>query len=362
MFYRSLGIGFFLFLIVSTLQMSCKKEEPELPDLTIDLASLPFDNLSDYGFFTGSINDLSPYKGVIPYELITPLFSDYSEKARFIWMPSGVSAAYSEDGVLDFPIGTIIIKNFFFNNDLRDASLGRNILETRLLIRQDTAWQQASYVWNEAQDNAAFTVIAKQVNVEWTHYDGSTRSTTYYIPNKNDCKGCHNVDKELLPIGPRVRNLNSSYAYPDGTMNQLDKWVTQGYLTSLPASNVPKLARWDDATSGSLEERARAYLDVNCGHCHSLEGPANNSGLFLNYLETDPARLGVCKSPVAAGQGTGGNDYVIVPGKPGESIMAYRMNSTVPDIAMPELARSVIHEEGLQLIEDWISSLPGDCD
>ncbi len=352
-----------LFTAVLSIPMACKKENPELPDLEIDLASLPLDKLSDYGFFTGELNELEPYKGVIPYELITPLFSDYAGKSRFVWMPAGKSATYTENGVLDFPVGAIIIKHFYFDNDLRDPSLGRQIMETRLLIRQDTAWQPASYIWNSAQDEADFTVLARQVNVEWTHFDGTQRSTNYYIPNKNDCKGCHNVANELLPIGPKVRNLNSNFAYANGTENQLDRWASEGYLTGLPTlTSVPKVAKWDDSSSGTVTERARAYLDVNCAHCHNADGPANNSGFFLNYGEMDEDKLGFCKTPVAAGQGSGGLDYVIVPGLPDESILPFRMNSTVTDIAMPELARSVIHEEGLQLIRDWITSLPGDCD
>jgi hypothetical protein len=72
-------------------------------------------------------------------------------------------------------------------------------------------------------------------------------------------------------------------------------------------------------------------------------------------------RLGVCKPPVAAGQGTGDHIFDIVPGKPGESILPYRLGSTDPGAQMPELGRSTQHAEGLALIDAWIAAMPGDC-
>jgi hypothetical protein len=72
-------------------------------------------------------------------------------------------------------------------------------------------------------------------------------------------------------------------------------------------------------------------------------------------------RLGECKLPIAAGQGTGGNKFSIVPGKPEESILVYRMTSIDPGTMMPELGRSLVHDEGVALIADWISGMEGSC-
>ena len=47
----------------------------------------------------------------------------------------------------------------------------------------------------------------------------------------------------------------------------------------------------------------RAYLDVNCGHCHRPEASASNSGLDLRWEQEDRSLLGVMKRPVAAGRG-----------------------------------------------------------
>ena len=118
--------------------------------------------------------------------------------------------------------------------------------------------------------------------------------------------------------------------------------------------HFPPALVWDDPASGTLNDRARAYLDANCAHCHSRQGPANTSGLFLDIFETDPAHIGVNKTPVAAGRGAGDLRFDIVPGEPNQSILVFRMRTNDPSIAMPEIGREQVHEEGLALIEEWI--------
>ena len=119
---------------------------------------------------------------------------------------------------------------------------------------------------------------------------------------------------------------------------------------------------WGD-TSASLDDRARGYLDINCASCHSsAAGAANTSGLFLEYWRAFGREVGECKPPVAAGDGSGGLKYAIVPGNADASILHFRMNSDEPEIRMPESGRSVIHTEGVQLIADWIDAMePEPC-
>ena len=161
-----------------------------------------------------------------------------------------------------------------------------------------------------------------------------------------------------MPIGPRSGNLNKEFAYKDGTKNQLLKWAEVGYLNQLPAMNdVPMWAAWDQPESGDLHSRAMAYLDINCRHCHNPKGPANTTGLTLEAKALPDSEIGVYKSSVAAGAGTGGYDYNIVPGNAEESILYYRMASTEPASMMPELGRRTVHAEGLALIKDWIEDM-----
>ena len=181
----------------------------------------------------------------------------------------------------------------------------------------------------------------------------------YIVPNMNQCKGCHiSNSSEFKPIGPTARQLNKSLVFNNNKIkNQLKYWHEIGILSGLPDENIPKIADWDDPNSGSLNDRARAWLDINCAHCHNKFGPAKTSGLFLDYYEENSKALGINKTPVAAGRGSGKFKYDIVPGNPDESILVYRFDSVDPGIMMPELGRTLVHKEGLELIREWILNM-----
>jgi len=318
----------------------------------------PYDKLSDYNFFEGDIAALKPSAGVLPYDLNSPLFSDYAHKARFVWMPESTSAKYTTEHVLDFPEGTALIKNFFYNNDETDLTKGRQIIETRILVSRGDEWDAYGYIWNEEQSDATYEVIGDIKELSWINTHGERQDLEYIIPNKNQCKGCHAYKNKQLPIGPRVRNLNKDFDYADGTMNQLEKWANLGYLTGYTSGSLsPDVAVWDDANNYGLHERAMAYLDINCGHCHNPHGAANTSGLTLLADSPMDMTLGIFKATVSAGAGTGGHTYSIVPGNPEESILLYRMKSDNPGAMMPELGRRLLHTEGVELIEEWISNM-----
>ena len=98
-------------------------------------------------------------------------------------------------------------------------------------------------------------------------------------------------------------------------------------------------------------------MAINCGHCHIPSGVANSTGLYLDFHETRPVHLGINKSPVAAGRGSGNLKYSIVPGHAEESILLFRMISTDPGVMMPEQGRSLVHWEAVNLIREWINSM-----
>ena len=317
------------------------------------------DKLSDFGFFIGDLRKLEPAEGVVPYTLNSALFSNYAEKLRFVKIPRGESAVYNDSVVFDFPLGTVLIKNFYFPNDFRRPDGARKILETRLLVHLEAGWEAWPYIWNDEQTEAFYDPAGDTRTITYTDKSGRKISTTYVIPNKNQCKGCHIKNQKMLPLGPSARQINSNLMYKTGTKNQLDFWKNAGLLIGLNnVTTAPRLAIWDDMSTGDLNARARAYLDVNCGHCHSRQGPANTSGLFLDIEERNKSHLGVNKAPVAAGRGAGDLKFDIVPGQPQNSILVYRMKTNDPAIAMPEIGREQVHKEGLALIEEWIRKNP----
>ena len=311
--------------------------------------------LSSYKFFKGELKNLEPASGVVHYELNSPLFTDYAYKKRFIKFPEGTKANFSADDVLDFPEGTVLIKNFYYPADFRKPEEDIRILETRLLTLEDGKWKALPYIWNDEQTEAYLEVGGKNIDVKWTHDDGSVRTVNYSVPNMNQCKGCHLRGDQVMPIGPTARQLNGPIQGHDE--NQLVHLASQGWLSGLPPiESVARLASYDN-TKEALDSRARAWLEVNCAHCHRPDGPAKTSGLHLLADTKNPYELGIGKAPVAAGRGSGGLSYDIVPGKPDASILYYRINSDDPGVMMPELGKKLIHREGVDLIREWIHEM-----
>ncbi|MFK7832252.1 MAG: hypothetical protein AB8B52_03155 [Winogradskyella sp.] len=326
-------------------------------NVLFDLEGMPFQSLSDYGFFVGDLKNLEPTFGVLPYDLNSALFSDYSKKKRFIWMPNNSKATFVSDAeILDFPVGTIIIKSFYYDNVL--PANNTQIIETRLLIKKETGWIFANYTWNAEQLDATLDMNGSFVDVQWQQ-NNEVKSVQYRIPSGAECHTCHKVMEVSKPIGPKPRNLNLTYNYDDGADNQLDKWVSIGYLENTLPDNIATMPNYYD-TGESLENRVRAYVDINCAHCHSEETHCAYRPLRLDYSDTDNlTNMGVC---VDADTDLGFDlGHIVEPGDARNSVLHYRLNSTETSNRMPLLSRSIVHVEGVELIEAWINSLDTNC-
>jgi len=319
------------------------------------LAEKPPKLLSEFGFFADGPKQ-KPADGVMPYDLNTALFSDRAEKFRFVFVPAGQSSTYVADEAFEFPAGSALIKTFAFPADLSKSDENIRLIETRVMLRRESGWFAVAYVWNADQTDAELKIAGAKVAVE-TILDGHPLTINYAVPNRNQCKGCHDFNGEITPLGPKARNLNKTYAYADGEANQLARWTSAGILSGAPGpAAAPKVPDWHDAAA-PIEARARAWLDVNCAHCHRREGPASNSGLFLNFTEQNPVALGVGKRPVAAGRGAGDRAFDIDPGNPDNSILLYRVESTEPGVMMPELGRTLADPAAVDLLRAWIARM-----
>lgn len=315
------------------------------------------DQLSAYRFFRDA-SAREPNTGVTPYDLNTPLYSDGALKFRYVFVPPSAQARYNSDTVFEFPVGTVLIKTFAYAADMRTPEAEVRFLETRLLIRRESGWVALPYVWNEAQTDARLIPIGADIPVRFTNEAGQAIALDWAVPNRNECQACHDRDGALTPIGPTARNLNRDLAYAEGAENQLAHWTARGLLEGAPApTEAPRVPVAYDAASGPLEARARAYLDVNCAHCHNPQGPGHTSGLDLSWAQQEPMRWGVYKRPVAAGRGSANFAYDIEPGHPERSILLHRMQSTDPGVMMPEIGRQLVDERAVALMRDWIAGM-----
>jgi uncharacterized repeat protein (TIGR03806 family) len=350
---------YWLFLVAGLLTIfSCSDKSSQDPDLTNIPAHGPHQKLSDYRLFKGDLKNLDPVDELLPYDLNTELFSDYSQKLRFVYIPEGESAVTSDGKRIEFPVGSLLVKNFYYEHDLNDISEGRFIIETRLLIHRETGWMAHTYQWNDEQSDATLLQVGGNRSITWANEEGNQRNVDYRIPTINDCGRCHSQNAKLEPLGPKIDNINKNYPYRNGSQNQILRWQEAGFLTiHEEPGNLNRLPVWDDPLKDTVEKRARAYLDVNCSNCHSAAGTARNSALFLEYEQDNLFHLGVCKVPVAAGSGSGGLKYNIYPGRPDESILLFRMESVKPQERMPEIGRTLIHEEAVKLIRQWIEEM-----
>lgn len=370
--------GICLLLMGVLLAWSCSDEDQDdyvEPDpvspVTVDLTLVPYTNLSEYKFFEGEMKLLNPSLDVLPYEPSSSLFADYAHKKRFVWMPKNTKATFNGDSnPLELPVGSVLIKNFYYDNvqNITPAG-GRRILETRLMIRRADGWLFANYVWNEEQTEAVYDMGGSFVEVQFQDNDGLTQSVNYRIPADYQCIVCHKSKfwdgtQEIathIPIGIKPQNLNFNYNYGSESKNQLQKWIDYGYLEggfSLPSAQNT-VVNYED-TSKSLEQRARAYFDANCAHCHDEKGHCDYRPMKFRHVNTaDLVNMGVCVDTEDI------QDYpelnkIIAPGNPEASMLYFRVNTVDEAYRMPLHGRSIIHTEGVSLIRDWINSLDSD--
>jgi len=356
-----LALVFFTSIIVSCTDSDDKKYIPVSP-VVVDLTQVPYSKLSDYHFFDGEMKNQIPSLNVIPYEPASSLFTDYALKKRFVWMPSNVHATYDADNkIMLFPVGTVLIKTFYYTTI--QPSNTTKIIETRLLIRKEEGWVFYEYLWNDEQTEANLVVGEDFENgssktITFKKPDNSIVTIDYRIPSESECFACHKINDIRTPIGPKPQNLNYNYNYSDGNKNQLQKLVEQGYLSSFP-SNINSTINYRD-TSQSLELRARSYLDVNCAHCHQYQGRCDYRPIRLGFGDTSNSiNLGVCINADEEISPT--LQKIITPGLYDKSILHFRMISNDESVRMPLIGRTIVHDEGVTLMEQWISSLTQTC-
>lgn len=288
--------------------------------------------LSELNLFAGNISELQPSIYTFQYNLTTPLFTDYAHKQRIISIPNGESMTYNGDGFPEFPNNTVIAKTFYYFINDNDESLGKNKIETRVLIKQNGSWVLGNYKWNNAQTNATLDTEGATVPITWIDTEGNSNNVSYQIPSSTDCFTCHNNANTVTPIGPKLRTLNLTI----NGINQLQALKDLQLLSGLTSpSDVSVLPNWND-TSQPLEQRARAYFDINCAHCHAPGGYCDEESDLDLRFETDYADTNIFE-----------RRYLITA----------RTNYYIPAFSMPYIGTTMIHNEGYNLIQSYLDSL-----
>ena len=366
-------LSFFAISIILIFSCTDNDDEEYIPvsPVTVDLTQVPYPNLSDYHFFEGEMKNQIPSLDVIPYEPISSLFTDYAHKKRFIWLPKGTKATYNgDDEILELPVGAAIIKTFYYDNV--QPSNTTKIIETRIMIRKSEGWIFADYVWNDEQTEAYLDLNGSTKNITFKDENDVTRTVDYRIPNESQCIVCHktksyengNYVQKNIPIGIKPQNLNKTYNYVNDTKNQLTKWIELGMLEnnfSLP-SETNTIVDYNDS-SKPLEKRVRSYFDINCAHCHKEHGHCDYRPMRFAFSETlnNSTNMGVCVSTQDMQNFEPALSKIVTPGNIYRSMLYYRLNTIDETYRMPLHGRTLIHDEGVLLVEEWINSLTNPC-
>lgn len=344
--------------------ISCSKSDEEtyteVSPVRVDLTQVPYAKLSDYGFFEGPMKNQKPALDVLIYEPASSLFTDYAHKKRFVWMPKGTKATYSNDGtILNLPVGAALIKNFYYDNVQNITPVGATrIIETRIMIKKSTGWIFAEYVWNADQTEAFLDMAGSNTTVEWKDENNIIRTVdNYRIPSDQQCMTCHKFNEQPIPIGIKPQNLNHNFSYTTGAKNQLAKWIEVGYLENNLPQSMTSTVNYEDA-SQPLEMRVRSYLDINCAHCHQTNSHCDYRPMRFAFSETaNLSNMGVCIDTQDMADFPPALSKIVNPNNINRSMLYYRLNTDNESFRMPLLGRTEIHTEGVALIEQWINSL-----
>lgn len=324
-------------LILGIILGACSRDNDgqgrvQIPDFNFPKTVTFADSLSAYQLYTGDPKNLQPGPGFTLIELSSPLFTDYAYKQRLVKVPDGTKMSKNADGSLYFPNGSILVKTFFYYLDERDTSLGKGLIESRLLIKEQDRWNAATYQWNADQTEASLLLDGLQKGVSWIDAHGAKRSIQYQIPTENDCMTCHQRSNRMSPLGPTVLNLNRVVERDGLQLNQLLHLQNLGLLESFDPALEPSMVDYKN-DSATLAQRGRAYLAMNCAHCHNPKAWSTPAEKDFDF------RYG--SSLQASG---------ILVGKD-------KISRNVLNDEMPFIGTTVRDEEGIALLIDYLESL-----
>ena len=318
--------------------------------------------LSQTGCFSGT-NAMQPAKGVLPFAVNAPLWSDGAHKLRFlvpppaspgVQKPAMLTAPGDDRAAWDLPVGTLLIKHFGLGPDPHKSTP----VETRFMRRDANHWRFFTYAWNAAGTEAELVLAGKQQ----AHDVPGGKKQNWTVPSIAQCQTCHGGAKGTTPLGVRSDQLDGPVTLSGQTVQQLGLWAEGGLLGS-GFKGAGKHQPLSDPTSAGalglpLEQRARTYLAVQCASCHR-PGAAGQASMDLRLNATLAASQTCAATPQHGDMGVAGAK-IVAPGQPDKSVLHLRMVAPPGTEAfMPALGVNVPDVAGVALLKAWIAGLKG---
>ena len=306
--------------------------------------------LTETGLFS-SVEDHQPAPGLIPYDVNVPLWSDGAEKERFIALPRNNSVVFNDKVQWEFPVGTVIVKTFFLESDTTNLQKRRR-LETRLWLQNPRGWEGYTYLWNDEQTEASLLAdwpLKKEYEIRTP--EGSVKQE-WYFPSRSDCHACHTHNAGFT-LGWNTRQLNRVETTGNDNENQIEKFKRLKLFTALPPMvELEAFPHWEDQNA-PLEQRARAYLDVNCAVCHRPGGFGTAGGSKANL----DVHIPINTAFAVPTEFNPGAPQWIVPSESHHSLLLQRMSSRNPKVQMPPLGTLKPDHAAQKVIRQWIDGL-----
>ena len=320
--------------------------------------------LSQTGVYGDTTNRI-PAPGLIPYVLNAPYWTDGAVCSGYLAVPNSGGIITPDEqvrlkpaGAWTFPAGAVFVKNFDLSVDETNPSVPPRRLETQLLVCDSQGGVYGvTYKWRPDNRDADLLTTGLNEDILVTNAAG-VRARTWYYASPSDCLTCHSRVAGYV-LGVNTRQLNRSFTYPATgvTDNQIRTLNRLGLFS--PAINEAVIANYPKLSSpinpnASLEERARSYLDANCAECHRPGGVGNYDASFDTRLDNQRIINAPAAFPLL------GHDKadIIRPKDVRHSVLWLRIGSTEPTVKMPPLAHTLIDTNAVNVIGDWINSLP----
>jgi len=309
------------------------------------------ETLSETGIFA-DLTSLTPNRGIYPYEVNLPFWSDHAQKRRWFSIPDpSKKIVFSPDSNWQFPSGSVWVKHFELEMTRGQPSTAKRI-ETRILVKTEPGLYGVVYRWNDGGSNAVLVPEEGAQQSYQIQENGITRTQVWQFPSRSECLNCHTAVGGHI-IGFNSPQLNRTSDYGAGATNQIWAWAEAGFFENPPVT-LRGLRALTDLTDESVsrEFRVRSYLAANCVFCHQPSGSAY--GVWDGRINTPLSAAQLLNGSLYNNYGDSRN-RVVVAGSLEHSTLLHRIRILDKD-RMPPIASTVLDQTAIDLLSSWITN------